>query len=137
MVLPQKSSPIRSLKVKFRDSLLRAAPLLRQSATSSSSVSKKVLTIRITVYQMPPKKKARLISRAASTLSAETPAETMSATDDKATPAREDRSPMKDPSPVKDLLADPWTDEQEISLFKGMVRWKPVGPFPYTINLSC
>ncbi|MCJ1396297.1 hypothetical protein MMC18_009186 [Xylographa bjoerkii] len=76
---------------------------------------------------MPPKKKARLSSRAASTLSAETPAETMSAADDKATPAREDQSPVKDLSPAKDLLADPWTDEQEISLFKGMVKWKPVG----------
>ncbi|MCJ1287978.1 hypothetical protein MMC26_007331 [Xylographa opegraphella] len=76
---------------------------------------------------MPPRKKARLSSRAASTLSAETPAETMSAADDKATPAKENQSPSKDPSPTEDLLADPWTDEQVISLFKGMIKWKPVG----------
>ncbi|MCJ1405153.1 hypothetical protein MMC11_008379 [Xylographa trunciseda] len=72
---------------------------------------------------MPPKKKARLSSRAASTLSAETPAETMSAADDKATPAKEE------PSLAKDLPTDLWTDEQEISLFKGMVKWKPEDSF--------
>ncbi|MCJ1474481.1 hypothetical protein MMC13_003139 [Lambiella insularis] len=83
---------------------------------------------------MPPKKKARLssraASRAASTLSVGTPAETIPVVEDKATPAKIDLSPQKE------LLTDPWTDEQEISLFKGMVKWKPVGPFPSTVGFG-
>ena len=26
-----------------------------------------------------------------------------------------------------DFMQDAWSDEQEISLFKSMIRWKPVG----------
>lgn len=43
--------------------------------------------------------------------------------------------PPKTPTPVamsptaeeEDVLNDPWTDEEEIGLFKGLIRWKPTG----------
>lgn len=68
---------------------------------------------------MPPKKKARLSSRAASTPSGELleiPPR-----------ASEPRTPVKDEQTGAELPRDVWTDEQETSLFKGMIRWKPVG----------
>ena len=62
-------------------------------------------------WEMPPRKKARLESQAASTPSVSTPA-----AEEK---LAEDIPPELDP--------DLWTDEQEIALFKGMIKWKPVG----------
>jgi hypothetical protein len=68
---------------------------------------------------MPPKKRVRRASRAASTVSHETPV---------ATPAAPSESPIK-PEVFQHALdlSDPWSDEQEISLFKAMIKWKPVG----------
>ncbi|KAI9788035.1 MAG: DASH complex subunit ask1 [Peltula sp. TS41687] len=70
---------------------------------------------------MRPPKRARGGSRATSTLSAEvqTPVGPTTAT----------QSPEKSEGPATPglPLLDPWTDEEEISLFKGLVRWKPAG----------
>ncbi|KAI9799578.1 MAG: hypothetical protein M1825_004504 [Sarcosagium campestre] len=67
---------------------------------------------------MPPRKKQRLASRAtplqdSQTSAAATPTEV-------GTPSRRDLA-------YTEWLADPWTDAQELSLFKGIVRCKPAG----------
>lgn len=73
---------------------------------------------------MPPKKKARLSSRAASA------------------PAGNASQLIEEPEGPNtakighDDLAGPWTDEQETSLFKSMIRWKPVGWFSYIVIAS-
>lgn len=75
---------------------------------------------------MPPRKRAR---------------ESVGTT---STPAADEDSPMVDvpeshTSPAEDdydILKDPWTDEQETSLFKGIVRWKPAGKH-LSITYSC
>ena len=68
---------------------------------------------------MPPKKKARLASTPAS-----------KGTQDVHLQSLEDKSTSAKDEGISTLtLSDLWSDEQEISLFKGMIRWKPVGPF--------
>ncbi|KAI7564401.1 hypothetical protein KC346_g21531, partial [Hortaea werneckii] len=45
------------------------------------------------------------------------------------TPPSQPKSPTPAESPPaptdKHLLNDPWTDEEEIGLFKGLMQWKP------------
>lgn len=78
---------------------------------------------------MPPKKKGRVPSRAASTPSGNTTEPT----------AEEISGPTEggatEETPVTDRVQlDFWTDEQETSLFKAMIRWKPVGSFSIYIR---
>lgn len=70
---------------------------------------------------MPPKKKARRSSRAASGLPGNL-AEGVTAERNPAPPVEDGLSGLEN---------DQWTDEQEAALFKGMVRWKPVGMHKY------
>ncbi|KAF6220585.1 hypothetical protein HO133_003018 [Letharia lupina] len=65
---------------------------------------------------MAPKKKIRQPSRAAST-----------PVGDVVEQAEETPTTMKSDSGIGIIVTDAWTDEQETSLFKSMVRWKPVG----------
>ncbi|KAJ0425891.1 chromatin modification-related protein EAF7-domain-containing protein [Aspergillus carlsbadensis] len=61
---------------------------------------------------MPPRKKAKLAIQAENPHSpANTPAG--------------DGAAQRTPS--YDLVSDPWTDEQETALLKGIIKWKPVG----------
>jgi hypothetical protein len=71
---------------------------------------------------MPPKKKGKVIARAASTPVADEDAMVIDS------PVAETPNAVDEPVKRNDeLLNDPWTDEQETSLFKGIMRWKPNG----------
>lgn len=65
---------------------------------------------------MPPRKKVKATAAAASTPVADEDAMVVD------TPRVEEF-----PKPAHDLLRNPWTDEQETSLFKGIIKWKPAG----------
>ncbi|GAD96536.1 CT20 family protein [Paecilomyces variotii No. 5] len=69
---------------------------------------------------MPPKKKPKIASRGPST-----PSQADSAPPSADTPSNVEGA--KRPDADYDLVSDPWTDEQETSLLKGIIRWKPVG----------
>lgn len=71
---------------------------------------------------MPPKKKPRV---------AEPPSEPETnngQTQSSTTPASGESS-GKPETEEYDIVADPWTDEQETALLKAIIRWKPVGLF--------
>jgi len=69
---------------------------------------------------MPPKKKPRLPSQAVSTPSGDTQEPQIPVPTTPETVTKVDVA-------ISDFVDDLWTDEQETSLFKGMIRWKPVG----------
>ncbi|KAI9816211.1 MAG: hypothetical protein M1827_001812 [Pycnora praestabilis] len=66
------------------------------------------------------KKKARRPSPAGSTPSRENPPEPIAASLETETPGKATTAPIEDPP-------DSWTDDQETSLFKAMIRWIPKG----------
>lgn len=68
---------------------------------------------------MPPKRKVGRPPRTAPSLSGNTTEDASGAKDTKSTPDNE----------LQNHQDDPWTDEQEAALFKGIIRWKPVGSF--------
>lgn len=45
------------------------------------------------------------------------------------TPSSQPKTPADEPADNTDeqLLNDPWTDEEEIGLFKGLIKYKPTG----------
>ncbi|KAL2000881.1 hypothetical protein VTN02DRAFT_2522 [Thermoascus thermophilus] len=69
---------------------------------------------------MPPKKRPKLASRGPPT-----PSQADNTQPSADAPAH--AAGGKRPDTDYDLVNDPWTDEQETALLKGIIRWKPVG----------
>lgn len=110
---------------------------------------------------MPPKKKARRGTRAAENASAASTPSNIPDSDSAMPDADEDNTTKPSPSlkspvnssmtpsltstrnrkPHKEPINDEWTDEQDLSLFKGLVNWKPVGKAiisrQFLFGLSC
>lgn len=66
---------------------------------------------------MPPRKKLKVSSQAPST-----PSQT-----DNAPSVPPSQQVSREATEPDSLVTDPWTDDQETSLLKGIIRWKPVG----------
>jgi hypothetical protein len=74
---------------------------------------------------MPPRKKAKGNTGTTSTPAADEDSMVID------TPQAEE--PQKS---TYDILKDPWTDEQETSLFKGIIKWKPAGEFESNLKMD-
>jgi hypothetical protein len=74
---------------------------------------------------MAPKKRGRASTRNASTPAQDEDSMVVDTPDVAETPDVVESSRKED----FEILKDPWTDEQETSLFKGIIRWKPAGDF--------
>ena len=80
------------------------------------------ILFRLTTQKMPPRRKGKGAARAASTPIADDDAMVIDS------PAAETPKSIEEPPKRNDaMLDDPWTDEQETSLFKGLMKWKPNG----------
>ena len=73
-------------------------------------------------FTMPPRKKQKATEA--------TEAENGHASPN--TPAPRDSASKPDTD--YDLVADPWTDEQETALLKAIIKWKPVGSFGFFLS---
>lgn len=81
---------------------------------------------RIASRTMPPKKKPRVTGPAEPENNGPAASNTPGSGESSAKPETD-----------YDLVADPWTDEQETALLKAIIKWKPVGSCPMKLLCRC